>query len=392
MRRLERDLPLESISAVPRGVLPELRHAATSVATAEGEGPRAQDKRTAGGGVAKEALGKGKREARESTARNKKRVRVDGSFPGEKNIPAARGRKRAKKSHNSSGGDSQDSSADEDYCLCAGGNTQGGDFMVACDVCDNWYHPKCVRLTRKAAEEFSYYFCPRCLPLLSYEDLLMVDPASYEAHVVVNPLTQTVRNRVSGDFEGQTAEVAIAFREALFNREGELRAAWPPPEMIFNARTGHVGGVYAQRGYFGELAGVPQATATAWLPMQTQAQATASQRKTRKTSASRSGKKEKHHHHHHDKKEKHHHSKKSKRKHKEKKGSGTPQPAARSSGKGLSAASPAMVAAATKSNPQNSGGVRPKPPQAPQRAATVEAGVVQDSLDDSKKQTSREVG
>ncbi|CAJ2663489.1 unnamed protein product [Trifolium pratense] len=35
-------------------------------------------------------------------------------------------------------------------------------FWIFCDFCDNWYHGKCVNVTRTIAEEIDKYKCPYC--------------------------------------------------------------------------------------------------------------------------------------------------------------------------------------------------------------------------------------
>ncbi|KAI9006930.1 PLU-1-like protein-domain-containing protein [Hyaloraphidium curvatum] len=51
------------------------------------------------------------------------------------------------------------------FCLC---RTADEGFMIECDVCHEWYHGKCVRITQKDAKKHSSYVCPICdvnLPL-----------------------------------------------------------------------------------------------------------------------------------------------------------------------------------------------------------------------------------
>jgi hypothetical protein len=39
-----------------------------------------------------------------------------------------------------------------------------GDFMIGCDFCSEWYHGKCVNITRKQAADIKRYSCPKCQP------------------------------------------------------------------------------------------------------------------------------------------------------------------------------------------------------------------------------------
>jgi len=50
---------------------------------------------------------------------------------------------------------------EELFCLCRT-PYQEGVLMVGCDDCNNWYHPRCVGISDKAAEELDFYQCPKC--------------------------------------------------------------------------------------------------------------------------------------------------------------------------------------------------------------------------------------
>ena len=46
------------------------------------------------------------------------------------------------------------------YCLCR--KPDNGEFMIACDACDEWYHGKCVNITAQEGLLIDKYFCPKC--------------------------------------------------------------------------------------------------------------------------------------------------------------------------------------------------------------------------------------
>jgi hypothetical protein len=56
--------------------------------------------------------------------------------------------------------------AEEDptlYCICRQ-RAHPSDLMIACDLCDDWYHAKCVGLTRYQCEKLiDKWFCAKCL-------------------------------------------------------------------------------------------------------------------------------------------------------------------------------------------------------------------------------------
>lgn len=51
--------------------------------------------------------------------------------------------------------------SNEIYCVCRRGYTEG-EFMIECDICDEWYHGECVGITPELAETLRTYECPRC--------------------------------------------------------------------------------------------------------------------------------------------------------------------------------------------------------------------------------------
>lgn len=46
------------------------------------------------------------------------------------------------------------------YCLCGKGDD--GQFMIQCDMCDDWFHGKCVNVTEEDAKEMNEFLCQRC--------------------------------------------------------------------------------------------------------------------------------------------------------------------------------------------------------------------------------------
>ena len=47
------------------------------------------------------------------------------------------------------------------YCLCE--MPYNPDlFMVECEGCDEWFHPECLRLTKKEVEKMAHLICPEC--------------------------------------------------------------------------------------------------------------------------------------------------------------------------------------------------------------------------------------
>ena len=56
---------------------------------------------------------------------------------------------------------------DEDdklYCLCQQKYVEG-EVMLACEKCDEWYHPKCLGISEEEADKLDNWMCSRFFPL-----------------------------------------------------------------------------------------------------------------------------------------------------------------------------------------------------------------------------------
>ncbi|CAK7343920.1 unnamed protein product [Dovyalis caffra] len=51
----------------------------------------------------------------------------------------------------------------ETLCGSCGGNYNADEFWIGCDVCERWYHGKCVKITPAKAESIKQYKCPSCM-------------------------------------------------------------------------------------------------------------------------------------------------------------------------------------------------------------------------------------
>nr|GMD43348.1 PHD finger protein ALFIN-LIKE 1-like [Ipomoea batatas] len=50
----------------------------------------------------------------------------------------------------------------ETLCGSCGGNYNADEFWIGCDVCERWFHGKCVKMTPAKAEIIQQYKCPSC--------------------------------------------------------------------------------------------------------------------------------------------------------------------------------------------------------------------------------------
>lgn len=61
----------------------------------------------------------------------------------------------------------EDEGEDEDdesntICGSCGGNYNESEFWIACDICERWFHGKCVKITPAKAQSIKTYKCPYC--------------------------------------------------------------------------------------------------------------------------------------------------------------------------------------------------------------------------------------
>ncbi|PON78977.1 Alfin [Parasponia andersonii] len=47
-------------------------------------------------------------------------------------------------------------------CGSCGSNYNGDEFWIGCDICERWFHGKCVKITPAKAESIKEYKCPYC--------------------------------------------------------------------------------------------------------------------------------------------------------------------------------------------------------------------------------------
>ncbi|GLJ56076.1 hypothetical protein SUGI_1203890 [Cryptomeria japonica] len=63
--------------------------------------------------------------------------------------------------------DDEDDEEDEDehgdtLCGACGENYASDEFWICCDICEKWFHGKCVKITPARAEHIKQYKCPSC--------------------------------------------------------------------------------------------------------------------------------------------------------------------------------------------------------------------------------------
>ncbi|CAN8269462.1 unnamed protein product [Cochlearia groenlandica] len=58
--------------------------------------------------------------------------------------------------------DEEEDEHGDTLCGSCGGNYTTDEFWICCDVCERWYHGKCVKITPTKAESIKQYKCPSC--------------------------------------------------------------------------------------------------------------------------------------------------------------------------------------------------------------------------------------
>ncbi|RWW11672.1 hypothetical protein GW17_00024702 [Ensete ventricosum] len=63
-----------------------------------------------------------------------------------------------------SGADEEEDVEEHENTLCGacGDNYANDEFWICCDVCERWFHGKCVKITPARAEHIKQYKCPSC--------------------------------------------------------------------------------------------------------------------------------------------------------------------------------------------------------------------------------------
>ncbi|XP_009784316.1 PHD finger protein ALFIN-LIKE 4 [Nicotiana sylvestris] len=70
------------------------------------------------------------------------------------------------KAHVKDEDDRLDEEEDEEHgdtlCGACGENYASDEFWICCDICERWFHGKCVKITPARAEHIKQYKCPSC--------------------------------------------------------------------------------------------------------------------------------------------------------------------------------------------------------------------------------------
>ncbi|CAI9781706.1 unnamed protein product [Fraxinus pennsylvanica] len=66
------------------------------------------------------------------------------------------------KEEDDSGEEEEDDEQGATLCGACGDNYGNDEFWICCDICERWFHGKCVKITPAKAEHIKQYKCPSC--------------------------------------------------------------------------------------------------------------------------------------------------------------------------------------------------------------------------------------
>ncbi|THU61656.1 hypothetical protein C4D60_Mb07t25620 [Musa balbisiana] len=107
--------------------------------------------------------GTAKKQSKEKTSNSNSKNKSNSktSRPAE---PQAKVSKMPPKEFEDSGAEGEEDEEEHENTLCGacGDNYANDEFWICCDVCEKWFHGKCVKITPARAEHIKQYKCPSC--------------------------------------------------------------------------------------------------------------------------------------------------------------------------------------------------------------------------------------
>ncbi|KAG0496512.1 hypothetical protein HPP92_001030 [Vanilla planifolia] len=103
--------------------------------------------------------GTAKKQSKEKTPNSSSKSNKPNSKPKNSKAPPQR-------EYDESGEEEDEEDVDEEHgstlCGACGDNYANDEFWICCDVCERWFHGKCVKITPARAEHIKQYKCPAC--------------------------------------------------------------------------------------------------------------------------------------------------------------------------------------------------------------------------------------
>ena len=112
------------------------------------------------------------------------------------------------------------------YCLCKGFNDGG--FMIGCDKCEDWFHGKCVNLTKEVGDTLSSWTCPGCR---QNQDEATTTPAVEKDNKTVHPTARAEVTEATSQSQITTPAVEKYNKPVHPTADAQVVKAMSPSEI-----------------------------------------------------------------------------------------------------------------------------------------------------------------
>jgi len=106
--------------------------------------------------------GTAKKEPKDKTPKNSNKSNKTGSKPRQSEPNSRAPKLPPPKEEEESEGEDGEPQEDHESTLCGACGQSYDDFWICCDLCEKWFHGKCVKITPAKAEHIKQYKCPSC--------------------------------------------------------------------------------------------------------------------------------------------------------------------------------------------------------------------------------------
>ncbi|KAI3445529.1 hypothetical protein Pfo_002194 [Paulownia fortunei] len=99
-----------------------------------------------------------------ATQNNSSKNKSSGRMPSRQPDSMPKGVKMTAPKDEGESGEEEEEDDEQGATLCGacGDNYASDEFWICCDVCERWFHGKCVKITPAKAEHIKQYKCPSC--------------------------------------------------------------------------------------------------------------------------------------------------------------------------------------------------------------------------------------
>ena len=98
------------------------------------------------------------------------------------------------------------------HCVCKRTYEEDNSFMVACDICNKWFHTKCISMENALAESADFYHCGSCFERLFRPLMHFLNHCLLKEQIACE---QNLMNQIH-QFYNMTKEQHITLRNLVF--------------------------------------------------------------------------------------------------------------------------------------------------------------------------------